>query len=547
MIVYDLHDEGMYDCAETTYTAGYFAPDYIASAGMNVMAVDAFDWANRIGDQTGNPNGRSELYEGVVAHELEHLLHNYSDPGELSWVDEGLADLAIFFNGYDVGGSHLTYHQVFHRETSLTRWGGGLENYGASYTYMQYLWEQAGGNGDGTYNPTATTTDEAGDLLIKMIFAEQDDGMAGVQQAIDDFNDETGADLRSAKELFKDWAIAVYLDTEGSDLWDIKAVDFGDPAYTRWTIDIANDVYWDGRGYYKGATPEAKWDRCRKRPDPTALPFGTSYEIFTNPGPTFSVRLHGRGQHGHRPPHREHPLVRRVRQPVRPPARDRRPPAACRRLDFWTWYFIEEGWDYGFLEALVGGDWVTVPMVNDADATVTTDDDPHGNNTEGNGLTGTSGGAYFVDDPVYVHLHGLDRRWAPPTCGFATRPTRPTSTPVGSSTTSRSTVRRSPRRPRALAGSAPTARRTTTGPCSWWRRATSPRRHRTPSRSTDSAGNHVYRLSGAQFTQGGFSTQCANTAKRDVAVVLSNLPSGDLDVLDADYAYRLVVGGNSKK
>ena len=77
---------------------------------------------------------------------------NYSDPGEVSWVDEGLADLAIFLNGYDIGGSHLTYHQVFHRETSLTRWGGGLENYGASFTYFLYLWEQAGGNGDGTYN-----------------------------------------------------------------------------------------------------------------------------------------------------------------------------------------------------------------------------------------------------------------------------------------------------------------------------------------------------------------------------------------------------------
>ena len=35
---------------------------------------------------------------------------------------------------------------------------------------------------------------------------------------------------------------------------------------------------------------------------------------------------------------------------------------------------------------------------------VTTDDDPHGNNTDGNGLTGTSGGEYFVDEPEYIHL-----------------------------------------------------------------------------------------------------------------------------------------------
>jgi hypothetical protein len=147
MLVYNVQDESYYDCSVSTYTAGYFAPEYIDEAGMNVIVVDAFDWANRIGDDAASPN----LYEGVIAHELEHLLMNYSDPGEVSWVDEGLADLAIFLNGYDIGGSHLTYHQVFHRETSLTRWGGGLENYGASFTYFLYLWEQAGGNGDGTY------------------------------------------------------------------------------------------------------------------------------------------------------------------------------------------------------------------------------------------------------------------------------------------------------------------------------------------------------------------------------------------------------------
>ena len=129
--------------------------------GMNVITLDAFDWANRVGEDPssapwsdGDPaNDRPELYEGVIAHELEHLLMNYSDPGELSWVDEGLADVAAFLNGYDMTGSHLTYQQVFHRETSLTRWGGGLENYGASFSYFAYLWEQAGGNGGGDLTP----------------------------------------------------------------------------------------------------------------------------------------------------------------------------------------------------------------------------------------------------------------------------------------------------------------------------------------------------------------------------------------------------------
>ena len=78
MVVYNVQDANYYDCAETTYTAGYFAPDYIDSAGMNVIVVDAFDWANRVGPDDSpwrddDPtNDQATLYEGVIAHELEH-------------------------------------------------------------------------------------------------------------------------------------------------------------------------------------------------------------------------------------------------------------------------------------------------------------------------------------------------------------------------------------------------------------------------------------------------------------------------------------------
>ena len=81
------------------------------------------------------------------------------------------------------------------------------------------------------------------------------------------------------------------------------------------------------------------------------------------------------------------------------------PVSGGQTVDFWTWYFIEEGWDYGFVEALVNGEWVTVPLFNDG-VEVTTDTNPHDNNEEGNGLTGTSGGAYFVDEPTYINLTG---------------------------------------------------------------------------------------------------------------------------------------------
>ena len=50
LLAYNVQDQSYYDCAETTYTAGYFAPEYIEDAGMNVIVIDTFDWANRVGE-----------------------------------------------------------------------------------------------------------------------------------------------------------------------------------------------------------------------------------------------------------------------------------------------------------------------------------------------------------------------------------------------------------------------------------------------------------------------------------------------------------------
>ena len=549
-IVYNLHDESMYDCEETSYTAGYFAPDFIDSAGMNVMAIDAFDWVNRVGDGSqgwadDNPdNDRPELYEGVFAHELEHLLMNYSDPGELSWVDEGLADFAVFLNGYDVGGSHLTYHQVFHHETSLTRWGGGLENYGASYTFVQYLWEQAGGNGDGTYEPDLQYDGFGGDLLIKNIFEEPLNGMEGVQAAIDAFNAETGEDLRPVEELFQDWAVAVYLDDEDSDLWDIRAVDFGDPAYTSWTIDLANENFWDDRGIYKGALPDAKWDRLKNKVDQTALPFGLAYERFRNPGPTFGFEFTGDATTQvapHSDPTHWYAGYASQSEHVLGVETD----GDVQSLDFWSWAFIEEGWDYGFVEALVDGTWQTVPLVDDTGATVTTNEDPHGNNTEGNGLTGTSGGEYFVDDPEYVHL-------------TAQLPAGTTDVRFRYSTDAAYLDTGWFVDDVMVDGSAATVEPEGDG----WFETTGTQDNEwavqliatcdlTPGTDsegelTDDAGNHVYRFVGDEFSESGFDTSCANGTKGDVTAVVSNMPSGDLTVLDADYDFRLVGAGKAK-
>ena len=76
------------------------------------MTIDAFDWLHRTGaNPVDEPTGdlcssrpaRARLYEGVFAHEYQHLLQHYTDPNEVNFVNEGLSDFAISLVGY---GNH---------------------------------------------------------------------------------------------------------------------------------------------------------------------------------------------------------------------------------------------------------------------------------------------------------------------------------------------------------------------------------------------------------------------------------------------------------
>ena len=222
-------------------------------------------------------------------------------------------------------------------------------------------------------------------------------------------------------------------------------------------------------------------------------------------------------------------------------------PARRPSLDFWTWYFIEEGWDYAFVEALVGGEWVTVPLVDDSGTVVTTDDDPHGNNTEGNGLTGTSGGAYFVDEPEYIHL-------------TAQLPAGATDVRFRYSTDAAYLdtgwfvddvmVNGAP----ATLSSAEGEWFETTGlQDNNWTLQVVATCDLTP--GVDSAvrdrrlreGNHVYRLEGTPSRRAGFVTKCANGNNRDFVTLVSNLPTGDLTTLDAGYVLSVTNTGQRQE
>ncbi|MEC7508132.1 MAG: PKD domain-containing protein, partial [Candidatus Thermoplasmatota archaeon] len=123
VIIYDI--DGQYNIG------GYFAPSF-ASQGEMVF-VDYADvtltW------------GRS-----IIAHELQHLLHNALDPYENLYIDEGNADVAIYLCfGAD---STLTGHVngwTQNSALSVRWWNQRNADYGAGFMLMMYLVDHLGG------------------------------------------------------------------------------------------------------------------------------------------------------------------------------------------------------------------------------------------------------------------------------------------------------------------------------------------------------------------------------------------------------------------
>ncbi len=183
-LVDNVRDENFYTFPENpTYIAGFFSSQFNELLDRNVMTIDAYDWKHRTGanppDQpTGDPctsrPGRPFLYEGVFAHEYQHLLQYYQDPNEVNFINEGLSDFAISLTGYGSpektifqrgADSHITCFQGFGvvrtrfnpnprdcggPQNSLTLWGDEgdgaeiLSDYGNAWSFQQYLFDRYG-------------------------------------------------------------------------------------------------------------------------------------------------------------------------------------------------------------------------------------------------------------------------------------------------------------------------------------------------------------------------------------------------------------------
>jgi len=131
----------------------------------------------------------SSGYAGLVAHELQHLVHWNADPTEEAWVNEGLSELAAEIVG---GGSGHTGAALANPDTQLNAWetlgGSNIPHYGMSHLFFRYLLDRYGG------------WQNAAKLLN-----EPADGIAGIDAYLKPFG-------TTFQDVFADWVVANYLD-----------------------------------------------------------------------------------------------------------------------------------------------------------------------------------------------------------------------------------------------------------------------------------------------------------------------------------------------
>ena len=290
----------------------------------------------------------------ILAHELQHVIHQEADESEATWLNEGLAELAVTEAGYSVGS---IYRYLRRPDASLVNWPDHLEadvglNYGASALFAHYLREK--------YAPHGGLQD---------LLAIQSDGIA----AVDEFLTQRGVATADGEPadfgaVFADWMVANRLDLDSS------------------------------RHGYDGLDVQASITRRQNAddagPTETLAQYGIDYVEIRDAGdsdtiyfegvattPLLSTEVDGECWWSNRGDSISATLTRRLTVPAT--ASDGSHP----KLTYRYWHNIEEEWDYLYVSASVdGGETWDVLR-----ATGATDANPVGN-SYGYGYTGASDG-----------------------------------------------------------------------------------------------------------------------------------------------------------
>ncbi len=283
----------------------------------------------------------SSNYLSVLAHELQHAIHWNQDGGEDAWINEGLSELAKELLGYD---SYFVDPFLRRPDIQLNFWPDAIQSsaahYGASSLFLTYMAQQYGDY-------------EAIGGLVR----DPADGVKG----IDNYLSVYGVTF---EEVFKDWAVANYLDADtGPYGYSDRSVKIRSLSRVFAELDESDSLPQFAARYYHLQLPDGDY-AVEFSGEPAVGIVGTQCHSgdrcwWSGHGDSIDSMLT-----------REFDLTGLTHA----------------TLEFWTWYDIEEGWDYAYVSVSTDGGerWSILK------GSLTTAEDPVGNNF-GTGFTSSTG------------------------------------------------------------------------------------------------------------------------------------------------------------
>ena len=301
----------------------------------------------------------NDAFDGVLAHEFQHMIHWNQDRNEDTWVNEGLSELATFLNGY--GPS--TFVSAFTRvpDTQLNNWssipGATLANYGSSFLFMAYFLQQYGED------------------MMKAVVANPHNGVEGFNAVLTENGNDT-----HFEDIFADYLIANYLqDTDinngkwGYDDMSVGAVNLTE-RHNSYPVEKQTTVYQFGGDYLEltgNGDVNIEFTGSTRVKAVNNNAHSGNFQWYSHRGDDTNTRLT-----------RTFDLNN----------------VDTATLNYWVWFDIESDWDYGYVEISTdgGNTWTILETPH----TATTN--PSGN-AFGSGYTGISGdGPAWVEESIDI-------------------------------------------------------------------------------------------------------------------------------------------------
>ena len=297
-----------------------------------------------------NVTVNDDFYNGVLAHEFQHMIHWYNDRNEETWMNEGFSELAMYLNDYDTGGADWIF--AMEPDTQLNSWpegpGAAGANYGAAYLFTSYFLDRFG--------PEAT----------QALVAHPENSFASVDAVLEEL--DTGL---TYKDLFGDWVVANLVDDPSIVDGRYGYSDINPPSLDIETTYRKSDYPVSG----SGTVHQHGTDYVELQGDsPLAFRFTGSTQIGLVDTTAHSGRYFWWSNRGD---DSDMMLTR---------AFDLSDVSEA-TLEFWTWYDTEEDWDYAYVEISTDGG-ETWEVLTTPSGTGT---NPNGNSF-GWAYTGRSGG-----------------------------------------------------------------------------------------------------------------------------------------------------------